>query len=72
MEDIRDNLRLFIKDKGYKQTYIASRCDMKINTFNQVLTKKMRMSADLLFKVCDVLEITPDQLREYKSDEQKS
>lgn len=68
MVDIRDNLRFFIKDNGYKQSVIASRCDMKGNTFNQVLTKKMRMSADLLFKVCDVLSITPEQLRSYKSE----
>lgn len=66
MEDIRDNLRNYLKDNGYKQSAIARIIDVNPVTFNQILTKHTRLSADMLFKVCDALAITPDELRQYK------
>lgn len=68
MEDIRDILRGYISDNGYKQSAIARKCNTHPVTFNQILTKKMRLTADMLFTVCDVLGITPDQLRSYKGE----
>lgn len=69
MDDIRDNLKAYLRDHGYSQAAFARIVGVPPVSFNQICTKKLRLTADLLFRACDALEITPDQLRSYQKKE---
>jgi len=64
--DIRDNLGCYIKDKAMKQGEVAMRAGMTPNKLCAVLKKRRALDANELFSICDVLEVTPELLRNYK------
>ena len=63
--DIRDNLREFIKDKGYSQTKLAAKSNLSGVQLSQILLKKRKLDANELFDLCHAIEITPSELRNY-------
>ncbi len=63
--DIRDNLRQLIETKGYKQINIAQRSNLTPAILSSILNKRRKLDAEELFSVCDALNITPSELREY-------
>lgn len=65
--DIRDNLRSVIKDKGYIQAVIAKKSNLTPMQLSSVLKKERRLDANEMFDVCDAIEMSPDELRQYRS-----
>lgn len=63
--DIRDNLRMAIKEKGYIQAVIAKKANMTASKLSQVLNKGRRLEANELFDLCEAIDITPSDLRNY-------
>ncbi len=63
--DIRDNLRMAIKEKGYIQAAIAKKANMPASKLSQVLNKGRKLEANELFDICEAMDITPSDLRNY-------
>lgn len=69
--DIRDNLRAVIKDKGYIQAVIAKKANLSPAQFSMILNKERKLEANELFDVCKAIEMTPDNLRNYCSEDKR-
>ncbi len=67
MSDIRMNLRNIIKDKGYKQAFIAKKAGMTPCKLSQVINLERKLEANEMFALCKAMEITPVELSEYQS-----
>ncbi len=61
--DIRDNIRVAIKDRCFTQSSIASKAHMSPNILSMVLNKKRRLEANELYDLCEAMEISPTELR---------
>lgn len=68
MTDIRVNLRNVIKDKGYRQAFIAKKAGMSPCKLSQVVNLERKLEANEMFALCNAMGITPVELSEYKSD----
>lgn len=68
MSDIRMNLRNIIKDKGYKQAFIAKKAGMTPCKLSQVINLERKLEANEMFALCKAMEITPVELSEYQSN----
>ena len=62
MLDARDALANVMKDGGYKQTVIAERARLTDQQFTDILKKRRRLDANEMFRLCEVLKITPNDL----------
>ncbi|MCM1439911.1 MAG: helix-turn-helix domain-containing protein [Roseburia sp.] len=65
-QDIRDNLKVVIRDKGYIQAVIAKKANISPCKLSQILNKSRKLEANELFDICEVIEMTPSELRNYK------
>lgn len=67
--DIRDNLKAVIRDKSYIQAAIARKANLTPMKFSQILSKERRLEANELFDICEAIDMTPMELRNYSSDQ---
>lgn len=65
MSDIRENLKLYIDDQGLIQAVVAKKADLTPAQLSGILNKGRKLDANEMFALCEVLGITPDQLRNY-------
>ena len=56
---------MIISDKGYSQAAIAKKANMNPSKLSMVLNKNRRLEANELFSLCEAMEITPVELKEY-------
>lgn len=63
--DIRYNLKSVIEDKGYIQAAIAEKANIAPCKLSQVLNGKRKLDANELFNLCEAIEMTPVELKEY-------
>lgn len=66
VQDIRNNLKSVIKDKGYIQAVIAKKANLSAVKFSQILNLERRLEANELFDICAAIDMTPMELKEYK------
>lgn len=66
MADTRENVRAFILDKGYKHTIIAKKAKLTPAKLSGIINKSRRLEVDEFFSLCEAMEVTPDELRNYK------
>lgn len=64
--DIRDNLKAMINDKGYIQQVIAKKAGIAPSKLSSILNKNRRLEANELINLCDAMDTSPSELREYK------
>ncbi len=64
--DIRDNLKAVIRDKSYIQAAIARKANLSPMKLSQILSKERRLEANELFDICEAIEMTPMELRDYQ------
>lgn len=67
--DIRDNLKAVIHDKHYIQAAIARKTNLSPMKLSQILNKERRLEANELYDICEALEMTPMELKEYQPRE---
>ena len=67
MCDVRENLKAIIVDGGYKQTVIAQKAQLTPAKLSGILNKSRKLDANEMFEICRALEITPDQLLNYRA-----
>lgn len=61
---ISKRIHKYIKEKGIKQSAIASAIGVTDSKLSQCLCGKIKMSADMFFEICDFLGVSPDQFME--------
>lgn len=65
--DIRDNLKAVIRDKGFIQAAIAKKANISPCKLSQVLKKERKLEANELFDICEAIDMSPSELRNYKT-----
>lgn len=61
--DIRDNIRIAMKDRCFLQSSIAAKAHMSPSVLSMILSKKRRLEANELYDLCEAMEISPTELR---------
>lgn len=72
MEDIRDNLKSVIEYRGVKQANVAKKANMTPAKLSSIVNKNRKLEANEMFSLCDVLDITPQELRKWTNDNRAS
>lgn len=62
--DIRDNIRIAIKERCFTQSAIAEKANMSPVMLSMILNKKRRVEANELYDLCEAMEIPPTELRD--------
>ena len=58
----------YIKAKGIKQSAIAAGIGCTSSLLSQCLTGKIKMSADMMFDICDFIGVSPDKFKDTGED----
>ena len=59
---VAENVKKIIDKKGFKQTAIARRAGIKETSFNNMLHGRKIISADDVYVLAKVLEVSPNEL----------
>ena len=65
MCDIRDNLKSVIETKGFVQAVIAEKAGITPSQLSLILNKNRKLEANEMFDLCQALEMTPMELKNY-------
>ena len=65
--DIAKSLNRYITDHGIKKTYLAQKTGLSADTISKMLNGKRRIFADEFLKICEALEIDPNDFRKARS-----
>lgn len=65
-EDIRDNLKAAIRNKGYIQAVIAKKSNMSPAKLSQIINKERKLEANEMFSICSAIGMTPMELKNYR------
>lgn len=61
--DVRDNIRVALKDRCFTQSAIATKAHMSPAILSMILNKKRKLEANELYNLCEAMEISPTELR---------
>ncbi len=59
------NIAYFRKKKGFSQTYLAELVNISRTHMSRIETADCAVSLDVIFDLCDVLEISPEKLFDF-------
>lgn len=71
MQDIRDKINTIIQDRAHKQSTIAERAGLTPMMFSDMLKHRRKLDANELFRVCDALGMTPNDVMDYQPKQEK-
>lgn len=57
-----DRLKLYMKEKGYKQKVIAEKSGFTENQMSQILNGRRDITADEFETICNALNATPNDI----------
>jgi len=60
------NVAYYRKDRGYTQMQLAEKLDIDRSHMSAIELATVGMSLDLLFKLCEVLQIAPKDLFDFR------
>ena len=63
MSDVRIVLKDVIRNRGFNQSAIARKANMKPQTLCDILQLRRRLEASEMFALCDAMEIDYSELR---------
>ena len=63
---VNERIRAAVVDSGLKQKFIADAIGMSEPTLSAVLSGKRKIDVDEFFKLCRVLNKTPNELYSYE------
>lgn len=64
MLDARDGVKKAIKMSGLKQEAVAQRVNLSPRQLSDIVSKRKKLDADMLFKICEVVGATPNDIFE--------
>ena len=67
-DDVIQNIRTIIKEKGVKQNFVANKAGFTPQEFNNILCSRQLLKTESIVNVCNALDITPNELFMFKND----
>lgn len=64
MLDARDGVKKAIRKSGLKQEAVARRVNLSPRQLSDIVSKRKKLDADMLFKICEVVGTTPNDIFE--------
>lgn len=61
------NISFYRKSRGYTQMELAEKIDIDRSHMSAIELATVGASLDVLFRICDALEITPKELFDFRS-----
>ena len=61
-EEVLQNIKNIIKDKGYKKKAIAAKMGYTENQFSDLLNGRRIVRLDDIILLCDLLEVQPNEI----------
>lgn len=62
LRDARDGIAAEIRERGFKQSAIASKAGLTEQQLTDIIKKRRRMDANEMFALCDAMGILPNAL----------
>ncbi|WP_050697557.1 helix-turn-helix domain-containing protein [Anaeromassilibacillus senegalensis] len=62
MFDVRDGINLAINESGLRRNVVAQRANLTPQQLCDIANKRRRLDANEMFKICEALGITPNDL----------
>lgn len=69
MIDIRDYLKIAIAKSGLKQSAIALKVNLTAQQLSDIVNKRRKLEVNEFFNICQVINVTPNELLEIKIEE---
>ena len=67
-DEIIQNIRTIIKEKGVKQNFVANKAGFTPQEFNNILCSRQLLKTESIVNLCNALDITPNELFMFKND----
>lgn len=62
------NIAYYRKKAGYSQMQLAERINISRTHMSRIETADCAVSLDVIFQICDALQITPSKLFDFRED----
>ena len=62
---INGAIKQYMNDRGIKYSHVAEKVQIPHNIFSNIIHGRRNVKAEELFRICDILGITADELRNY-------
>ena len=72
MIDPRDGIKIAIKKSGLKQTVVANRTNLTPRQLSDIVSKRKKLDAELLFKICEITGVSPNEIYGIISEQKSS
>jgi len=59
------NTKNIIREKGYKQTFIAQKMNISDRKLSDILNYRKMIDVDIVCSLCDALDVSPNELFGY-------
>ncbi len=63
--DIRDNLKSIFDSENYNRSAVARKADMFPSQLCEVLNKRRKLEANEFFRICEAINRSPNDVRNY-------
>jgi len=61
---VYEKVKEYITEQGIKQSVLAKKCNISVNTFNAIMNGKRTMYAEDLRAICFALNVSPEKFIE--------
>lgn len=63
---VKNRLKEILDERGMKQNFVAEKAGITRQTFSNLVNNRFNPSLELAFKICNVLELSLDQVFYYE------
>ncbi len=60
------NIAYYRKERGFSQSKLAEKLNIGCTHMSRIETAKVAVSLDVIFEICDVLEVSPKNLFDFR------
>ena len=57
---IGENISVYLKNNGIKQSWLAERLGVPITTLSGAMTGRVHMKAEMFMRICEILRVPPE------------
>lgn len=57
---VAEKISNYMREKGIKGTVIAQKAGITQQQMSAILNQKMQLKADVFFRICEALEVSPE------------
>lgn len=63
-----ERINQYLVDHGISKAFLARKLNVNRSSFYLIMSGRRRMPADMMVRICDVLEVSADVFREKKDE----